>query len=102
MNAFKFLAAGAALAVILTTFRDQRGEWIVPGGDLLRNLGGTNGDGGADDAEPVLGYDGMDDDTLQEWLADAGADRRTLLSMLRYEAANRGRQPVLAAIVDQL
>jgi hypothetical protein len=99
MNVFKLLAAGAAIGVILTTFRDQRGGWIVPGGDLLRTLGpGEGGDG----AEPILGYDGMDDETLQGWLQDADTDRRTLLRMIRYEAGNRGRQPVLAAMIDQL
>jgi hypothetical protein len=99
MNVFKLLAAGAALGVILTTFRDERGEWIVPGGDLLRPRGATDDDG---DAEPVLGYDGMDDGAVLEWLDRSDTDRRTLLNMIRYEAGHRGRQEVLAAIVDQL
>lgn len=97
MNALKLLAAGAAVGIILTTFRDEDEGWIVPGRDLLRGAG-LDGD----DREPILGYDGMDDETLREWLDDADVDRGTLLQMLRYEAGNRGRQPVLAAIVDQL
>jgi hypothetical protein len=98
MNALKLLAAGAALGIILTAFRDEEGEgWIVPGRDLLRELGGDG-----NDREPILGYDGMDDDTIQDWLEGSDADRSTLLRMLTYEAGHRGRQPVLAAIVDQL
>jgi hypothetical protein len=97
MNLFKLLAAGAAIGVILVSYRDERGEWIVPGRGLLSTP--DRSDGGA---EPTLGYDGMDDDTLTDWIAEADLDRSTLLNMLRYEAAGRGRQPILAALVDQL
>jgi len=98
MNFIKLLAAGAAFGIIVTTFRDENGEWIVPGRDILTDRDITAPDG----EEPVLGYDGMDEESLEEWLSDAGADRRSILRMIRYESANRGRQPVLAALVDQL
>lgn len=99
MNLLKLLLAGTALGVILTTFRDPEGEWIVPGRD---RLGGGGGGGTDDDTEPVLGYSGMDEDDLEDWLSRSAADRQTLLRMIRYEAVHRGRQPVLEALVHQL
>lgn len=96
MNLFKLLAATAAVGIILTAFREEEGEgWLLPG------LGATGGEGD-EDREPVLGFDGMDVDTLLEWLEDSDVGRSELLRMLRYEAENRGRQPVLAALVDRL
>jgi len=50
----------------------------------------------------VLGYDGMDRDTLLDWLRDADLDRSTLLRIQAYEGANLGREPVLDAIEDML
>lgn len=81
----------------MTAFRNDQGEWIVPG----RGLSALTG---ADDSErePVLGYDGLDDEALQDWLDTAVTDRAQLLRMVRYEAGHRGRQPVLSALVDQL
>jgi hypothetical protein len=52
--------------------------------------------------EPFLGYDGMDRDTLVAWLGEAGLDRETLLRVREYEAANRGREPVLEAVAALL
>ncbi|CAN5846216.1 hypothetical protein BH23GEM6_BH23GEM6_15080 [soil metagenome] len=98
MNLIKLLAAGAAFGIIVTTFRDENGEWIVPGRDMQSDPVDAEAGG----QEPILGYDGMDEESLQEWISDAGSDRRTLLRMIRYESANRGRHPVLAALVDQL
>jgi hypothetical protein len=97
MNVFKLLAAGTAAGIIMTAFRNDQGEWIVPGR-------GPSGYGGLDsgDREPVLGYDGMDADALQDWLDTTDADRAQLLRMISYEASHRGRQPVLSALVDQL
>lgn len=95
MNLLKALLATAAVGVILVAFRDFEGQrWMVPALDR---------DGSpADGEEPILGYDGMDQDTLIEWLADADLDRATLLRARRYEAAHRRREPVLAAIGDLL
>ena len=100
MSFLKGLAAAAAMAVIVIAFRDARsGGWLAPvlpgGGADLDELDEL-------DEEPVLGYDGMDVETLRDWLADAGLDRATLLRMQGYEEAHLGRESVLAAIDDQL
>jgi hypothetical protein len=50
----------------------------------------------------VLGYDGMDRDTVVDWLREASLDEATLLRMERYEKAHHNREPVLDAITDQL
>jgi hypothetical protein len=55
-----------------------------------------------DEHEPVLGYDGMDVDTLLTWLADAGLDRETLSRMRDYEAQHLGREAVLAELDSRL
>lgn len=94
MNLFKLLVAGAAIGVIVSAFRDfEQQRWLTPAG-----LGAT---GEADlDEEPVLGYDGMDVDTLLDWLEQAGLDRSTLVAMRAYEEAGKGREAVLRAIDD--
>lgn len=96
MNFLKGLAAAAALAVIVIAFRDvERGRWLapaLPGDDVLED----------DDTEPVLGYDGMDVDTLLEWLAEARLDGETLARMHAYEESHHGREAVLDAIEDAL
>lgn len=99
MRLFKILLAGAAMGVILAAFRDFEHEaWLVPA-----RLGGADGgdpDGG--EMEPVLGYDGMDVDTLLDWLGDAELDSDTVERMHRYELAHRGRDAVLSALEDRL
>ena len=52
--------------------------------------------------EPVLGYDGMDRDTLIDWLSDADLDREALLRVRAYEEANRARESVLEAVAALL
>jgi len=103
MRLLKLLLAGAAIGVILVAFRDSENEtWLLPVGPMGGG-GGLGGGGIADiDTEPVLGYDGMDQDTLLDWLDGANLDPATLERMHRYELANRGREPVLAAIEDRL
>jgi hypothetical protein len=98
----KVLLGVAAVGVVAVAFRDSaRGRWLrpaLPGGD-------DDGDGGlliADGEEPVLGYDGMDRDTLLDWLGDADLDRDTLLRIRAYESANLAREPVLDAVDDLL
>lgn len=95
MRLIKVVLAGAAIGVILAAFRDfENRRWLaVP-------YRGGGAPGAAGEAEPVLGYDGMDQDTLIEWLGDADLDRATLQRMRRYEQVNMGREPVLAAISD--
>jgi hypothetical protein len=95
MNALKWMLAGLAVGMILVAFRDFENEtWLVPG----RTAGG---DDGARDEEPFLGYDGMDEETLLEWLEDASPDRGVLRRIRGYEAANRARGSVLE-VVDGL
>jgi hypothetical protein len=96
----KVLVGVAALGVVAVAFRDTaRGRWLRPAlpgggdeGDLLI----------ADGEEPVLGFDGMDRDTLLDWLADADLDRDTLLRIRAYESANLARESVLDAVDDLL
>lgn len=84
------------VGVVLVAFRDrERGGWLTPA--LPRN-DATEVDG----EEPVLGYDGMDQETLLEWLDSAGLDRATLQRILAYERATRGRGQVLLAVSEML
>ena len=98
MNLLKLLVAGAAIGVIAIAFRDSdEGRWIAP---PLRLRG--EGEEDQDEAEPVLGYDGMDVDTLIGWMDGAAPDRVTLERMRAYEAAHLAREGVLTAIADRL
>lgn len=98
MNLLKLLVAGAAIGVIAIAFRDSdEGRWIAP---PLRLRG--EGEEDQDEAEPVLGYDGMDVDTLIGWMDGAAPDPDTLERMRSYEAAHLAREGVLTAIADRL
>jgi hypothetical protein len=98
MKTLKLLLAGAAVGVILLAFRDyERGGWIVP----ALPFGGAD-DEDDDQEEPVLGYDGMDVDSLILWLADARPDLATLSRMHAYESAHLAREAVLDEIADRL
>ena len=97
----KVLVGVAAVGVVVAAFRDSgRGRWLRPA------LPGRDDDEGglliADGEEPVLGYDGMDRDTLLDWLGDADLDRDTLLRIRAYESTNLARVPVLEAVDDLL
>src|SRR5690554_1095191 len=46
------------------------------------------------DAEPILGYDGLDVDGVIEWIRDADPDLRTLEEILRYETEHRDRDSI--------
>ncbi|CAA9374425.1 MAG: hypothetical protein AVDCRST_MAG89-4871 [uncultured Gemmatimonadetes bacterium] len=96
MNLLKGMVAAAAVGVIVAAFQDtETGGWLP--------LGGTPGGGmGPDSPEPVLGYDGMDRDTLIDFLGAANLDRGTLLRIQAYEMANQGRGVVLDAVADLL
>ena len=96
MNLLKMLVAGAAIGVIVIAFRDaDQGGWIAP---PLRLAGKED----QDEAEPVLGYDGMDVDAVIEWMDSAGPDRATLERMRDYEVTHRAREGVLEAIAERL
>lgn len=101
MRFLKLLLGVAAVGVVAAAFRDSaRGRWLRPAVPFA----GDDEEGGIapDGQEPVLGYDGMDRDTLLEWLRDADLDRTTLLRIQAYETANLARTPVLDAIEDML
>jgi hypothetical protein len=97
----KVLIGVAAVGVVAAAFRDTtRRRWLrpaVPFGE--DDEGGDFMPGGQ---EPVLGYDGMDRDTLLDWLRDADLDRGTLLRIQAYESANLARGPILDAVEDML
>jgi len=110
---WKLALGAAAVGVIAFAFRGA-----LRGGSLrgalddgarpalpLRGRGGADGALGEyadDDEEPVLGYDGMDRDTLVEWLRDSSLDEETLLRIKRYERTRENREPVLDAVGDLL
>jgi hypothetical protein len=54
------------------------------------------------DEEPVLGYDGMDLQTVLPWLENANLDRATLHRVRAYERSSQQRQAVLDLIDDLL
>ena len=95
MNLLKALVAAAAVGVIVVAFQDtETGEWLP--------LGGMPDRMGADSPEPILGYDGMDRDTLIDFLGSSELDRAMLLRIQAYEMANQGRGVVLDSIADLL
>ena len=99
MRLLKMLLAGAAVGVIVIAFRDfDQGRWIAP---PLR-VGGGGGGEDQDEAEPILGYDGMDVDGLLDWLDQAGPDNATLQRILDYESHHLAREAVIGAIEDRL
>lgn len=95
MNLIKLLLGGMAIAAIAAAFRDfQTGGWLgpaLPRGPEVDTY-----------EEPVLGYDGMDQETAIDWLGDARLDRTTLQRIRAYEQANRNRAPVVAALEDMI
>ena len=103
MRVLKVLLGVAAVGAIALAFRDFRNErWLEPA-----LPGGLDDDGDLLEAEeeleePVLGYDGMDRDTLVDWLDDADLDEETLLRIRRYEEATEAREPVLDKVDDLL
>lgn len=98
MNLLKLLIGGAALGTILVAFRDfENRRWLLPG-QAVRPATESE----LETEEPVLGYDGMDRDTLTDWLGSADLDRDTLRRVQRYERANLARGPVLGTIEDLL
>ena len=109
MNTFKVMVGAAAAAAIALAFRDfEGGGWLQPAlpgagrfgpGDLLLE---EDEDEEEFLEEPVLGYDGMDRDTLVDWLDDADLDEAALLRIRRYETVTQNREPVLDKVDDLL
>lgn len=91
MNKLRWLIAGIAVGVIVVAFRDmERHAWITP------PLPGRGSE--TDEEEPVLGYDGMDQETLFDWIAEADLDDDTIDRILDYERAHADREPVIEAL----
>ncbi len=104
MRVLKVLLGAAAVGAIALAFRDFRNQrWLEP---ALPGGGGDDGDlmeaAEAEMEEPILGYDGMDRDTLVDWLDDADLDEEALLRIRRYEEATEARGPVLDKVDDLL
>jgi hypothetical protein len=97
MKALRLLAGVVAVGAAVAVLRELAARGVLPGRraaeEALPEAGGE---------EPVLGYDGMDRDTLIDWLSDADLDRETLLRIRGYEEANRGREPVLETVATLL
>lgn len=101
MNLLKLLLGGAAVATILVAFRDfENDAWLPAGGAGGRAAALPGGE--EFDEEPILGYDGMDRDTLIQWIRDSRLDEDTLIRIHEYEAAHQGRDRVLQAVSDLL
>ncbi len=94
MRTLKWVLAGLLVGIVAVSFRDmQRGEWLRPARSPVLEPGGE---------EPVLGYDGMDQETLLDWLGAAQLDESSIERIIRYEEANLGREPVLEALEELL
>jgi len=104
MRLLKVLLGTAAAGTIVLAFRDFANErWLQPA--LPAGAGWDDDEellAEDEEEEPVLGYDGMDRDTLVAWLDDAGLDEETLLDIRRYEEAQQARGPVLDKVDDLL
>jgi hypothetical protein len=94
MKSLKWILAGLIAGVIIAAFRDfERSRWLAPA---------IPGEEEADDREPLLGYDGMDQETILEWLADSELDETTVESVIRYERSHLRREPVIEALEEML
>lgn len=82
----KLLLGAAALAIVYAALRPDA---TATGEAVTRSAG---------EAEPVLGYDGMDVDTVIPWLESANLDRATLERIRRYERSHRAREAVLETL----
>jgi hypothetical protein len=95
MKTLQWILAGIVIGVVAVAFREfDLRRWLAP----ISPTGTIPPDG----REPVLGYDGMDQETLLEWLPEADLDADVLNDMIRYEEANLGREPVLEALEEML
>ncbi|HUE97523.1 MAG TPA: hypothetical protein VMN39_12755 [Longimicrobiaceae bacterium] len=94
MKTLQWILAGVAFGVVAVAFRDlERREWLrpaLPGGVAV------------DDEEPVLGYDGMDQETAIDWIASADLDEDTVERIIRFERENLDRLPVIEALEELL
>lgn len=95
MDKVKWMVAGVLVGIIAVAFRDMRhGRWLSPA--MPPRAPEPNGE------EPVLGYDGMTQETLLEWLSGANLDTYSLERIIEYEEVNQGREPVLQLLQELL
>lgn len=95
MKTIKWLLAGVLVGIIAVAFRDMdRGEWLRPTLPRRHEPVGPE--------EPVLGYDGMEQETVLDWLTEANLDEETLEHVYRYEEQNLAREPVLDLLREML
>ena len=95
MKTLKWLLAGIVVGVIGVAFRDMENrEWLRPALPERAREPGVE--------EPVLGYDGMDQETVIDWLFTAQLDAESLDRINRYEEVNLGREPVLEVLEELL
>jgi len=92
MKTLQWMLAGVAVGLIIAAVRELR----------YRSLASAALVSIADGPEPVLGYDGMDQEAILEWLPYAELDADLLEEIGRYEVATRAREPVLDLIDDLL
>jgi hypothetical protein len=94
MKTVQWMLAGILVGIVAVAFLDfEKGRWLSPALPVPDEPDGE---------EPVLGYDGMDQETAIDWLGDAELDSETIERIIRYEEANRRREPVLSALEDLL
>jgi hypothetical protein len=101
MNTLKWIVAGLLVGIAVSAFRDfERGAWLAPA--LPDDEEEEEEEEEVGEEEPVLGYDGMDQETVLDWIENADLDRSTLRRIIRYEEENRSREPVLEALEELL
>jgi hypothetical protein len=96
MKTLKLLLAGIVVGVVVVALRDRERAGLLAPSRSRGNTVEVNGE------EPVLGYDGMDQETLLDWLSAAALDGDTLSRILAYETATRGREEVLLTVNEML
>ena len=93
MKSIKWLLAGIAFGVIGVAFRDlENRQWLRPSIPERRPPSSPE--------EPVLGYDGMDQETAIDWLFTAQLDGEAIERIRRYEEDNLGRERVLEVLEE--
>lgn len=110
MSKLKLLLGAVAAAALVAAFRDtEGGRWLRPslpvrgGRDAWDDDEEEDDDEGYDDVpEPILGYDGMDRDTLVAHLRRSGLDEDTLRDVYDYERERENRTLVLETVLELL
>jgi len=99
MKTATWMLAGLLAGLLLSTVRRMDRRELHIDEEAGDDRGGV---GPGVSEEPILGYDGMDQETILEWVEEAGLDEESVERILEYEEATRRRQPVLDALHDLL